>query len=89
MALGSGIIGTIVTNIVKAIIGAVNGWIRVRKVAHTKAKADALATRAESAERAQKAEDSIDDAAQVEKGKPAAADDDDEKMSEIRDFLKE
>ena len=88
MALGTGIIGTIVKSALGAIIGAINNWIQARKAAHAKAKAEAFAAREDSAERAENAEDSIDSAAQAEKEKPAATTDD-SKFNAIEGFLEE
>ena len=80
--------GSIVKSICSSIIGAINAWWQAKKAAHAKAKADAMGTREESAERAEKAEYNIDTAAKAEKDKPTAADDDG-KLDEIAEFLKE
>jgi len=78
-------LGKIVSAITTAIIGGINRWIQARKAAAEKARADALATREESEDRADKAEDSINAAAEEEKSKPEETSDEG-KADALRNF---
>lgn len=86
MSVLSKIAGFLVKVIFGAIIGALVNWIRERKAAYQKARADALATREESRRRAEEAQNSINAAAEAEKARPHA-ETDDGKISAVEDFF--
>lgn len=88
MSVLSKVVGFLVKIIFGAIIGALVNWIRERKAAYEKARADALATREESNKRAQEAQNGINAAAEAEKARPYAETDED-KVDEVERFFRD
>lgn len=86
MAIGSGLLGTLLSAFFKSVWTAINTWVRARKAAWQKARADALAAREASRDRAEATEDEMDAAAKaIEDEAPAESDMD--KITKIKEFL--